>query len=532
MKACFLCIFTMLTTLTAFSQNFPAFTVIRNDTTNEGYYFMVPIKSTRNTAAIDPFHMIIDRNGKVVYYKEFGLTTNTIDFKIQPNGLMSYFFQNRFWMMDSTFTIVDSVRTKNGITTDPHDFTILPNGNFLMLGFENLTEDLSAYNLFLNNGTAGSTTASVKCGVVQELDPGKNVVFEWHASAHFNFLDVDTNRLLNPNIVDWTHCNAIRYDSDGNLLLSSRHFNEITKINRSTGAVMWRMGGNANQFNFTNDPEMTIGQHDAHRLDNGNLLLLDNGGDRTPFHPVRAKEYTLDEANLTATLAWSHLYDSAIYSNAIGNVQRLDNGHTVINYGNLSTVSVQPAFEELDANGNLIYSITFPDTLTSYRVFNYPTLPWTLPRPQLTCYEQNGQHYLDAGSGHAQYLWSTGETTQSILITDTGEYSVFVPIGQGGFISSETFHVTDMADPCNTLSNGVNEQSTNGIIIYPNPSSGNFEISGLDTGAKFELYDLSGKLKFEGTYSGSTSFDRLAKGIYHLRIKTTRAETDHKLVIQ
>ena len=45
---------------------------------------------------------------------------------------------------------------------------------------------------------------------------------------------------------------------------------------------MWRLGGKKNQFTFIgeheeNAPYYTVGQHDVHRLANGNLLYFDNG---------------------------------------------------------------------------------------------------------------------------------------------------------------------------------------------------------------------------------------------------------------
>ena len=36
---------------------------------------------------------------------------------------------------------------------------------------------------------------------------------------------------------------------------------------------------------------------------------------------------------------------------------------------------------------------------------------------------------LDAGSGHTNYLWSTGATTQTIDVTTAGTYSVTVGNG-------------------------------------------------------------------------------------------------------
>ena len=37
------------------------------------------------------------------------------------------------------------------------------------------------------------------------------------------------------------------------LMISSRHLNEITKISRTTGDIIWRFGGKNNQFTFVND---------------------------------------------------------------------------------------------------------------------------------------------------------------------------------------------------------------------------------------------------------------------------------------
>ena len=61
-----------------------------------------------------------------------------------------------------------------------------------------------------------------------------------------------------------------------------RTTSEIVKINRQTGDVMWHLGGKMNQFTYIgehlqNAPDDTVGQHDIHRLANGNLLFFDNG---------------------------------------------------------------------------------------------------------------------------------------------------------------------------------------------------------------------------------------------------------------
>ncbi len=150
---------------------------------------------------------------------------------------------------------------------------------------------------------------------------------------------------LTEQVLDYTHVNAVAIDpTDNNLLTSFRHTSEIVKINRSTGQVMWRLGGKMNQFTFINEheenaPFYTVGQHDVHRLANGNLLYFDNGnltGGSTypsPRSYSRAVEYALDEVNKTATLVWEYRHVPDIVANCQGSVKRMANGNTLIDWG-------------------------------------------------------------------------------------------------------------------------------------------------------------------------------------------------------
>jgi hypothetical protein len=216
----------------------------------KGYYFFVPIRITPASAAIyAPFHVILDETGKLIYYRKLGLGQSPNDFKIQPNGQISYYNNEKFYLMDSTLTVIDSVFCKNAVMHDGHDLKITADGKFLLLGYENLKMDLSSYHFFKDR-SAGSPSATVKSGIVQELDKNKNVTFEWHAKDHYNFMDVDTSYLSDPADVDWTHFNAIDYDRYGDLLVSVRNFHEITKIDKSKGTIAWRWEVNATSSCF------------------------------------------------------------------------------------------------------------------------------------------------------------------------------------------------------------------------------------------------------------------------------------------
>ena len=372
---------------------------------------------------------------------------------------------------------------------------MLANGHYLMLGYEYVTMNLSAYHWFSGNGSPGDTNARVKCGIIQELDANKSPVFTWRAYEHFDFSDVQEARLLDPHDVDWTHCNAVEVDRDSNFILSSRFFSEVTKIDRQSGNIIWRMNGKRNQFLFSNDPYAGFyGQHDPRRITNGNITLFDNGKAGNPIRPARALEYAVDETSRTANLVWSHTFASNANSGQMGNVQRLGNANTVIGWGGLRNANV--ALSCVKPNGVTVLHVSFPDTSITYRAFNYPTLPWKLNRPVISCITSGSNHFLDAGAGHGSYLWSTGDTTQTIQILAPGEYQVFVPYGNGGYISSERKLITSMTHPCDldsaasttvsfTIATGWNLVSlpvsvvdSSVAVLFPSSASEAFSYSG------------------------------------------------------
>ena len=125
---------------------------------------------------------------------------------------------------------------------------------------------------------------------------------------------------------DFPHMNAIDIDTDGHILLSSRNTSEVTKINRDTGDIIWRLGGVHNQFTFVNDPlNGPRNQHAVRMVTTNDYTMFDNGNLHNP--PVsRGVEYRLDTNNMTATLVWQYPNPTtpSMYSFYMGDVQRLD----------------------------------------------------------------------------------------------------------------------------------------------------------------------------------------------------------------
>ena len=212
--------------------------------------------------------VILDNNANILFYKEFNGTI--FNLTLQPNGLLSVYSTNNecYYILDSLYNIIDSCSTINGYIPNNHELILLENGHVLIMADYQQIIDMSEVVI---DGKENATVTEV---VIQELDENKGLVFEWRSWEHFNITDCDSSINLTNDHIDYIHANSLFIDSDTSLLLSSRNLCEITKINRITGEIIWRLGGKMNEFEFINDDKMFALQHSVQKLDNGNLILL------------------------------------------------------------------------------------------------------------------------------------------------------------------------------------------------------------------------------------------------------------------
>jgi len=305
-----------------------------------------------------PHLIIMNNDASVVFSRQMG--GQIFDFNMQPNGRFTYFsrVRGKYFEIDSNYVITDSFYTGNGYLTDIHELRVLPNRHALLMSYDKQVVDMS----LLYPG--GNPNALVTGLIVQEIDENKNVVFQWRSWDHIPILDA-THEDFTAEQIDYIHGNALELDNDGNILLSSRHLDEITKISRSTGNIIWRMGGKKNEFQFPNDLFRFSHQHGIRRLLNGNVILFDNGNFHTP-QVSRAVEYMIDETNKIATMVWEYKNTPSIYGNAMGFAQRLENGNTLISWG-----STNPTLTEVKPDGSKALEISFSTGVFSYRAFKY-----------------------------------------------------------------------------------------------------------------------------------------------------------------
>lgn len=440
---------------------FPQYEFELNDSAYNGYYFTSAY--FQGLPNVSHYIGLLDDEGYIAWWAKAGNTM--IDFKYLPDHnrftmVKTYGNSNiQFIGMDQQFQLIDSISAVNGFAPDSHEFLTLANGNRLIITRTDSVMDLSAYTF---SGQPGLVNTQLRVNGIQEFDPAGNLVFSWSAIDHIHPTEFVNGWNYNSADFDYAHANSIAQDDDGHLMISFRHLDAVYKIDHTTGQVIWRLGGNSSDFTFPNDPDGFSGQHSARRMVNGNYGLFDNGNVTPPPRVSRGVEYILDTVNWTATKVFQYDDNGNTFAPSTGSYQHDVWGYRCIGWGNVRRP--EPSATLLDESGDVISQIHFKDTIVSYRTWAYE-LPFTLTRPEITCTNDGNSITLSAPLGFNDYLWSTGETTSSITLADTGTYMVWVDHGIG-MMGSFPEVVTDLNYHCGIVGIDENALQQDAVVGY------------------------------------------------------------------
>jgi hypothetical protein len=305
--------------------------------------------------------VIVDNQGRVRWYHH---RPNGVLNSIQahPDGRMTILDGNngadhRFHVLDGLGRETGTLQCAAGRTTRFHDLRIEEDGSAWILCDETRVMDLTA--------EGGVADAEVTATVVQRLSPAGDLLFEWNSFDHFAITDLSLADRQGA-AVNFTHGNGIALDADGGLLLSFRSLDEVTKVDTTTGAVAWRLGGLASQFTILGDPKGEFRrQHGLRVAGPGHLQLLDNG----TAAPSRLVRYLLDEVARTATFEWEFIDDPATFTLVGGSSQVLPAGRGLVSFGRAGRVV------EVDAAGARRWELTDLDGIYVFRAERLPGLP-------------------------------------------------------------------------------------------------------------------------------------------------------------
>ena len=258
-------------------------------------------------------------------------------------------------ILDQGYHVIKRVKP-GGLQGDLHEFLLTPRGTAYMTVYLPTTRDLRPWG--------GAKDGVVLDGIVREVDvkTGK-VLFTWHSLGNVG-LSESVAQAPAPGSFDYWdyfHVNSIDEDTDGNLIVSARLTDTIYKINKKTGAIMWRLGGTRSDYKLGPGAAFAR-QHDARREADGTISLFDNSAidGRERSRGIRLR---LNDKTKKATLASPVFEDGQFFAPTQGNVQLLDGGNAFVGWGNRGRAS------EYGPTGNLLLDLRLARGYDSYRAF-------------------------------------------------------------------------------------------------------------------------------------------------------------------
>src|SRR5918998_2720589 len=338
----------------------------RAHNTAPGYIFVAPEKGEAGQGG----SMILDDSGQVVWFRPLsGTNGRAHDLKVQTyrgKPVLTWMDGiNEYVIFDDSYREIARFRAGNGYLGDHHEFLISPQDTALITIYSRVPWDLSSLG-----GLKGDR---VWQGIVQELDiESGEVLFEWHSLEHVGFDETyATLRQDGRSGFDYFHINSIDVDHDSNLLVSARETFSVYKIDRTSGEVIWRLGGKKSDFEMGPGTRFAY-QHDARRQPDGTLTIFDNGttvfdnGIPKAIEESRAIVVELDEEEMRASLVGEYTHPHKQYADAGGNMQVLANGNVFVGWGRALVIS------EFSRDGELLFDARLPPKSNTYRAFRFP----------------------------------------------------------------------------------------------------------------------------------------------------------------
>jgi len=253
------------------------------------------------------------------------------------------------------------VKAGNGLPTDEHEFSVLPNGAALVTAYVPVQWNLSAAG-----GPAQGTAVDT---ALQEIDIHTGLVmWEWRSLGHVEITQSYSKPPANSSgYYDYFHINSAQALPEGNMLISARNTWGVYLLSGANGRIIWQVGGKQSTFALGAGVAFAY-QHNALLLPNRELSVFDDEGAPPVKPPSRGELIKLDTHAKTATLVRQLVRaPTPVTTGSQGNVQSLANGGYMVGWGGL------PNFTEFNSQGQAVYDAQYPGGEFSYRVYR---LPW------------------------------------------------------------------------------------------------------------------------------------------------------------
>jgi hypothetical protein len=439
--------------------------------------------------------IIVDTEGNLLYY-----SYENVFFDLQHGNVQGIFFDDAsgfftFASTDPFFSTPDTIKP-DSLIIDAHDAMQTPEGNIFLLCTDTCFADLSAYH---QQNPALTDSMYLLVPLINEYDSTGKLLFSWRADRVFSFEDIDPVIAMTifSNYVAYMHPNRISLRNGNELIVSFRTASCVVSIDYPSGDVNWVLGGKKNDFTFIGDTVVFSGQHDAHFRENGNLVMLDNGLNNST-NIVRAIEYKLDTANMTAEAIWQYAWDSTMQCIGLGSMGIVDDTNYLVNF-NIAEPDYQDDPVLILTPGKEIQMAMYmgaPKVLL-YRVRYYPD-SFPLYRPQTKYIYDTSRVTLFIDEQADAYYWPGNSSSAELMVSDTGQYYCYADLGFG-YVKSlpvyiDSIPVTDTVTSDTTSTTLL--QTGQKPKLFPNPGNGTFSIKSQNHAIiKIDIYNIHTKIR-------------------------------------
>src|SRR4051794_11454422 len=300
------------------------------------------------------------------------------DGTVQNTGEMA----GTWHVLNDHYKEIAKMGSQDGWDPSGHEFLITKGGHALVTGYKHIPHtDLTSVG-------GGPDQTLLDSGVLEyDVKTGK-LLRTWNASEHIpmasSYQPANPN---NPNAYDPYHINSIDVAPDGSWLVSMRNTWALYKVNPTTGAILWTLGGKASDFAVPDNVAFAF-QHDARWQANNQISIFDNdccalipqpgGPPKTapPVHGSQSRGLVISYDENAKTV--SFVTDRKLYtltSGTQGDFRMLPGGNTFAGWGQ------QPFYSEFSKTGKLLLSVRYPDQNESYRAYRYTWVGHPSGRP-------------------------------------------------------------------------------------------------------------------------------------------------------
>jgi hypothetical protein len=378
-------------------HDFPQLKLVRHPevgSTTPGYYL---VGNATVVAGASGYAMALDGNGVPVWYVRQLAGAGVLDVENDSSEVVSFYAYNdepETFQLHQLSPLQTTDVAPDGWSLDEHELIQLSNGDYLAFSNQ-LTGGIDLSGLDIDGVSFGPSSYILACDIVQ-FDRAGKVSWTWVGTDHLDPVLESVEPSLwggrapdGSQVADPFHCNSIDIDaSTGNLLVSARDMNAVFYVDRSTGKVLWKLGGTP----YSKDNPAYVPVHDPFNAQHDARIqswspLGEGGGmgkismfDDESFscdQPARAVIYDVTvlpsgHASPPAVVDWQ--VKGEANASAMGSFRILPDGSRVVGWG----ISSTRAFTEVDIQGNDLLDFYFSDGNASYRTNKVPLTAFDL----------------------------------------------------------------------------------------------------------------------------------------------------------